>query len=268
MNKYVLGGLAVAIFTALSGCSDPCENVVCVNGGICVDGNCECPEGWQGADCSQPLSLPESGCGDLTSVNFDDHEYEVVSLGNQCWFAENLQSDQYRNGDFIPGDFDDEQWQNTTSGAQALYCNDESNLSIHGRLYNLYAVQDNRGLCPAGWHVPSDEEWKELELYLGMTQLDADEFLWRGTDQGEQMKVSPTDVPSWDGSNSCGFKGLPSGFRDYLGPYESIGSFGYWWCRLDSGLNPLTRGLGSTASTVYRFYDLSQNGLSVRCVKD
>ena len=75
--------------------------------------------------------------------------------------AENLRTSKYRNGHAIPGNLSDDEWTSAISGAQAVYDNKKANLSTYGRLYNWYAVNDPRGLCPTGWHVPTDAEWTE-----------------------------------------------------------------------------------------------------------
>jgi uncharacterized protein (TIGR02145 family) len=250
------------------GCSDPCEDVSCANGGVCVDGNCSCAEGWTGDDCTEPIETVATGCGDVSAITFDGHSYDLVQIGSQCWFAENLRSDNYRNGDAIPGNLSNSSWQNTTSGAQAVYNNDAANVGTYGRLYNWYATQDSRGLCPTGFHVPSDGEWMTLETSLGMTQSEANEWAWRGTDQGTQMKSSPTDTPSWDGSNTSGFSGLPAGLRSYDGGFNLLGDGGDWWSSSPDWGSAFYRGLDSGSSDVLRNDRDPHYGFSVRCVRD
>ena len=84
---------------------------------------------------------------------------------------------------------------------------------ITAALYNWYAVDDARGLCPSGWHVPTDGEYMTLEMALGMSESEANDTGWRGTDQGTQMKSSPSDDPSWNGTNTSGFSALAGGSR-------------------------------------------------------
>jgi uncharacterized protein (TIGR02145 family) len=224
-----------------------------------------------------PLAVIEDGsctygpaqCGGQSTVTFDGYTYNLVGIGTQCWFKENLRSDNYRNGDAIPGNLSNSQWSNTTAGAQAVYNNDAANLANYGRLYNWYATQDSRGLCPTGFHVPSDGEWMTLEMALGMTQSQANEWGWRGTDQGTQMKSSPTDSPSWDGSNTSGFSGLPAGFRSYGGDCYDLGRLGYLWSAFPVGGVAIFRSLYAGETHVYRSSSyLPQNGFSVRCVRD
>jgi uncharacterized protein (TIGR02145 family) len=139
-----------------------------------------------------------------------------------------------------------------------------ANLATYGRLYNWYAVNDSRGLCPSGFHVPSDGEWMTLEMALGMTSSQANSTGWRGTDQGTQMKTS-----SWRGTNSSGFSALPGGFRSYgSGNFSGQGTNGYWWSSSPNGTNAWLRNLSSGDSNVGRYYNYGRSGFSVRCVRD
>jgi uncharacterized protein (TIGR02145 family) len=224
--------------------------------------------------------IPDSGsCDDVATVTFDGYTYNLVAIGNQCWFKENLRSDNYRNGDAIPGNLTDDAWASTDSGAQTVYdkgasavdrgSNEEANLATYGRLYNWHAVNDSRGLCPVGFHVPTDNEWMTLEMALGMTSEQANSTGRRGTDQGAQMKASSTDSPPWDGTNSSGFSALPGGSRYYLdGFFYVLGDYGYWWSSSPSGSYAGFRYLDSGSSNVNRASDYVRSGFSVRCVRD
>jgi uncharacterized protein (TIGR02145 family) len=213
-----------------------------------------------------PLAVIEDGscsygpaqCGGASTVTFDGHTYALVGIGNQCWFKENLRSDNYRNGDAIPGNLTDSQWTSTYSGAQTVYNNDPANLETYGRLYNWYAVTNARGLCPVGFHVPTDNEWTVLENALGGSSV-----------AGTALKSSASDSPPWDGSNSSGFSALPGGFRDFSSSYFSyLGSGGYWWSSSPNVWNAWNRNLYSGYSYVARDYDSVRYGFSVRCVRD
>jgi uncharacterized protein (TIGR02145 family) len=223
-----------------------------------------------------PLAVIEDGsctygpdqCGGQPTVTFDGYTYNLVGIGTQCWFKENLRSDNYRNGDAIPGELSDAQWSSRNSGAQTVYNNDAANLATYGRLYNWYATQDSRGLCPTGFHVPSDGEWMTLEMALGMTQSQENEWGWRGSDQGTQLKAAPSDIPSWNGSNTIGFSGSPAGYRNNSGGFSLLGNFGIWWSSSPSGGNAIKRSLRSEYSGVFRSYTGPLDGFSVRCVRD
>ena len=197
-------------------------------------------------------------CGGASTVTFDGHTYALVGIGTQCWFKENLRNDNYRNGDPIPGDLTNSQWASTGTGAQAVYNNDPANLATYGRLYSWYAVNDARGLCPVGFHVPTDSEWTVLENALGGSSV-----------AGTALKSSAADSPPWDGSNSSGFSALPGGRRNYDGGnFGLLGSYGYWWSSSPSGSGAWNRYLLSGYSSVVRGNGLVRHGFSVRCVRD
>ena len=214
-----------------------------------------------------PLAVIEDGscsygpaqCGGESTVTFDGHTYALVGIGTQCWFKENLRSDNYRNGDAIPGDLTNSQWTSTGSGAQAAYHNDPVNLATYGRLYNWYAVNDARGLCPVGFHVPTDNEWTVLENALGGSSL-----------AGTALKSSAADSPPWDGSNSSGFSALPGGARDWYGSgyFDNLGFMGGWWSSSPSVSLAWFRRLYSGGSNIYRDVHGVRLGFSVRCVRD
>jgi uncharacterized protein (TIGR02145 family) len=206
-------------------------------------------------------------CGGLSTVTFDGYTYDLVGIGTQCWFAENLRSDNYRNGDTIPGDLDDSQWASTTSGAQAIYGEGTStvyagaideylNLAAFGRLYNWYSVDDSRGLCPYGFHVPSDDEWTLLENALGGSSV--------------AVTALKASSPSWNGSNSSGFTALPGGLRDFNnGSFDYQGANGCWWSSTSSEVEAARyRHLGTGYPIVGISTAGSGYGFSVRCVRD
>jgi uncharacterized protein (TIGR02145 family) len=206
-----------------------------------------------GVDCSGA-----GPCAGVSHVLFDLKVYALVEIGSQCWFKENLAADNYRNGDAIPGGLTDIQWISTTFGAQAVHNNDAATLATYGRLYNFPAVADPRGLCPTGYHVPSDDEWSTLTNSLGGENV-----------AGTALKSSPTDVPAWDGTNSSGFSALPGGYRSYNdGNFFNLGNYGYWWSSSPSGSGAGSRNLYSGNSYVYLSYNYVRNGFSVRCVRD
>jgi len=216
---------------------------------------------------------PADPCENSSTITFDGYTYELVAIGDQCWFAENLRTEHYANGDAIPGELSDSDWYETSTGAQAIYNNDDSFLSTHGRLYNWYAVDDSRGLCPSGWHVPTDAEFMTLEMALGMSESEANSTGWRGTDQGAQMKSSPSDDPFWDGTNTSGYSAMTGGFRYYEGWYYG-GTIDegqtFFWTSTPIGIGAYYRGLVGGVSEIARF-DLDndpRDGVSIRCVRD
>lgn len=211
------------------------------------------------------------GCGTITDI--DGNTYQTVKIGNQWWMAENLKSTHYRNGDPIPNVTDGATWEGLTTGAYCEYNNDINNVAIYGRLYNWYAVNDSRNIAPEGWHVASDSEWKQLEIYLGMSQTMADSDGWRGTVEGGKLKESGTAhwlSPNTGANNESGFSGLPSGYRQYDGVYQNIGLNDFFWTSTFYNISyaARSRALIWSESRINRNYFSRDWGFSVRCVKD
>ena len=198
-------------------------------------------------DCGDEESAWQ--CGD--PLEYQGYDYATVLIGQQCWFAENLRNENYENGDAIPSNLSDSEWSSTTSGAVAVYgegsstcynspgidaCAEAWSLNEYGRLYNWYAVDDARGLCPSGWHVPTDGEWMTMEMALGMSEAQANATGWRGTDQGTQMKTDYGWSNGGIGLNSSGFSGLPGGNRHSCnGNFDVAGGSGSYWSSSPSG---------------------------------
>ena len=205
--------------------------------------------------------IPVSACADLNAVTFDGHTYGLIGIGDQCWFAENLQTESYRNGDPIPSGLNNSDWALTTEGAVAVYGEGSegatANLAAFGRLYNWYAVSDPRGVCPNGWHVPTDADFSELVEFLGGSLVAA-----------LPMKSSPSDEPAWDGTNASGFSGLAGGSRTIGGEFNAVDSFGYHWSVTSTGTAAWSRRMSSGNAGVSRLSSSLRLGLSVRCVQN
>lgn len=102
--------------------------------------------------------------------DIDGNIYPFLSINGKCWMAKNLDVSKFLNGDLIPQAQSAEAWEEAGENAQPAWCyydNNPENGKIYGKLYNWYAVNDRRGICPQGWHVPSDTEWTKLINYLG-----------------------------------------------------------------------------------------------------
>jgi uncharacterized protein (TIGR02145 family) len=218
-------------------------------------------------------SVPSGSSNSVTDV--DGNTYETVTIGTQVWMKENLKVSKYRNGDAIPTNLSNTVWQNTTSGAYAIYDNNLLNDSIYGKLYNWYAVADPRGLCPVGWHVPSDHEWNILTKYLDPL---GDTTQCCSNVAGAKMKSlgnieAGTGIwyaPNSDATNSTGYTGFPGGLRLLNGTFTNIGYIGYWWSSteissIQAWLRYLYRdGSGLTRANIYG----KRSGYTVRCLKD
>jgi uncharacterized protein (TIGR02145 family) len=218
--------------------------------------------------------------------DIDGNSYKTVKIGNQIWMAENLKVEHYRNGNRIPELMDDD-WDKTTKGAYCNYRimgddnwgNDENNVKTYGRIYNGYAVDDKRGLAPNGWHIPTDDEIKELEMYLGMSKKGADSIDARGTNVGSKLADSTDLWTSVYPANNLvndtefgtsGFNFLPGGYRTDWGYCDGIGRYGCFWSSTGTNIHDYHyRELIYDDSGIYRHLGFNKKtGLSVRCIKD
>ena len=214
-----------------------------------------------GGDCEADLNndgICDWLCGD--PVSYQGYDYATVLIGEQCWFSENLRCQNYENGDEIPSYLSGNEWQNTNSGAVAVYDENASSLfalETYGRLYNWYAVVDSLGLCPIGWHVPTDGEWMVMTDFLGGPSV-----------VGGKMKTNYGWGNDGNGTNSSGFSALPGGYRDDNGGFYSAGSYGVWWSSSPSGSNSWHRALSSSNEGIFRSDVDRRNGYSIRCIQD
>jgi uncharacterized protein (TIGR02145 family) len=205
--------------------------------------------------------------------------YKTVQIGSQTWMAENLNVDKFRNGDPIPEAKTEKEWIAAAQKKQPAWCyydNDSEKGQEHGKLYNWYAVSDERGLAPYGWHIPSDIEWEFLLKNLG-------------GDSSNNYKNIPLKLKAenkWGtklkGNNQSGFSALPSGFRRGLfcgkkvrGTFTEIGTHTYFWSssfetHQKGRYLKLFIGFASSEDDIITLsFPLDPgSGLSVRCVKD
>tara|TARA_B110000459_G_C16401690_1_gene398915 strand:+ start:45 stop:695 length:651 start_codon:yes stop_codon:yes gene_type:complete len=208
-----------------------------------------------------------------TPVNYHGYDYATVLIGEQCWFAENLRTELYQNGDLISTEINLNDWINLSSGAQTSYSNDESLAQSHGLLYNWHAVMDSRKICPSGWHEPSNGEWQDLEANLGLDVSIIEMEGWRGN-VGFQLKNSGTSEMPWNGSNEVSFNGTPSGFRQLSGGsngFVGLGSRGEYWTTsnaVSDASNKISRSLDTNQEALGMSPNAPNCGFSVRCLKD
>jgi uncharacterized protein (TIGR02145 family) len=192
-----------------------------------------------------------------TVKDIDGNVYNTVIIGTQLWMTENLKTTRYRDGSPINNITDSTAWTNQTTGAYCWYDNSTSNKSTYGALYNYYAVDDSRNICPSGWHVPTDAEWTTLTDYLG----------------GESAaggKLKATKFWNTGADNSSGFTAFLGGVRaGALGIYFQINLEGYWWSGTESDATyAWTRVMIPNDSEIFRFDQDKGDGISVRCVYD
>jgi uncharacterized protein (TIGR02145 family) len=200
-----------------------------------------------------------------TIPDVDGNVYNTETIGTQIWMAENLKTTKYGNGDLI----------GTTTSAtlditgestpkyQWIYDGNQNNLDTYGRLYTWYAVTDSRGVCPTGWHLPSDAEWNTLINYSG------------GANAGDKLKETGTIhwlSPNTGATNETGFTALPSGMRyndGTNGIFKEFGSYGDWWSTTEHSLTDADGFYtGYTLDDVSGFTQSKYNAYAVRCLKD
>lgn len=208
-------------------------------------------------------------CNSCVMTDIDGNEYEIITIGDQLWMAKNLKVTHYRNGDVIPNVTNDTEWSNLSTGAYCSYGNYDSNVNPYGLLYNWLTVNDNRKLAPAGWHIPTDDEWKQLEVYLGMDDVEVDNTGYQRTSVGYKLKSTNGWRDNLNGTNSSGFTALPGGCHRNFGPFTEIGDSAYFWSSTESTATyAWCRKLNYNNETIGYIGANKRNGFSVRCVKD
>ena len=215
-------------------------------------------EGWNGFYWASLTGL-QYEVGMVTDI--DSNEYATVRIGNEYWMAENLKVTRYRDGSDIPHLIDDSLWQSANYGAYAFYNHADSLEAIYGKLYNWFAVNDTRGLCPDGWHVPDTSEWNDMYRGLGLQNEVGGYLKSRGIDLW--------DPPNTGATNTSGFTGLPAGIRNTSGGFVLERISAYWWSSTSTAF-PFAK--------IYHIYYFNTNlfiqdfvntyGLSVRCIQD
>jgi uncharacterized protein (TIGR02145 family) len=219
------------------------------------------------------LSEPCPGMPTITDI--DGNVYKTVLIDDQCWMKENLRTTRYADHSIIPLINSDQGWINLGANGARTWMNDDSATyaTLYGALYNWHAVTYPGGLCPQGWHVPSDQEWKEMELFLGMPVQHIDWNGGRGTVQGGMLKSTGTQywwTPNKAATNFSGFTALPAGARASTnGKFWDLGKRGSYWTA--TGGIPQTawaRDLDYSYGSIIRWERNTGIGYSVRCVRD
>lgn len=158
--------------------------------------------------------------------DIDSNVYKTIVIGSQTWMAQNLNSSHFENGDTIPHALTNDQW-NIIGPSYAEYPYTPKWTDVYGKLYNGYAAIDSRNICPSGWHVATDDDWKALFNYLG------------GDVTVVGQKIQETGTTHWKTdfgnstgvTNASGFTALPSGNRSSSNGAEFVGQNGWgsWW---------------------------------------
>lgn len=192
----------------------------------------------------------------MSSFGCSSEDYSEVKIGDQIWMGENLNVENYRNGDSIPQVNDKVIWGNLKSGAWCYYNNDQSNGEKYGKLYNWYAVNDPRGLAPEGWHIPNNAEFESLMIATD--------------DNGNSLKAVGQGSGIGTGSNSSGFSALLAGGRDNYsnGDFFNLDTAYFWSSSQNSpGWADIFMISGNDNNCNLAITEMKY-GFSVRCVKD
>jgi len=220
-------------------------------------------------NCTGLYICPDSNENPDDCVDIDGNVYATIQIGNQLWMAENLKTTHFQNGDDILN--------------YISYDNETSNSNIYGYLYNWYAVDDPRGICPDFFHVPSEYEWLTFEMSLGMSSYEANSSGWRGSDEGSKLAGNEclwtdgdlVDNPEFD---SSGFEALPGGchrWHDDHYDFEGMGTNTWFWTSTEyvepdnpNYTNAYIRQVTSGTSQINRDAIYALFRFSVRCLKD
>jgi uncharacterized protein (TIGR02145 family) len=229
-----------------------------------------------------------------TVTDYDGNVYNTVTIGTQVWMKENLKTTHYANGTAIPLVTGNSNWDalTTTSKAYCWYNDSVKYKDTHGALYTWAAAMNGaisvtanpsgiQGVCPTGWHLPSDAEWTQMENYLTDNGYNYDGTTGTG---GTKIAKSLASTSGWNSStntgavgntdypsyrNKSGFTALPGGSRGFDGKFYSIGYYGYWWSATEfDATYALYRNMSIYNSNVYRYFNGKELGFSVRCVRD
>jgi len=201
------------------------------------------------ASSKESYNTYELARSDAFTDTRDNEDYKWIKIGNQIWMAENL---NYK-----------------TAYGSWCYDDKESNCNTYGRLYDWETAKQ---VCPDGWHLPTDEEWKELERHLGMSVEESGEISFRGNDEGGKLKetgLTHWKAPNKGATNEGGFTALPGGYRNYNGTFYYVGNYGYWWSSTEySAAGAYSRSLRYDSASISRYSNDEELGFSVRCVRD
>jgi uncharacterized protein (TIGR02145 family) len=201
------------------------------------------------------------------SVNdIDGNTYKTIQVGSQIWMAENLRVTKFRNNTALQNISDSLGWANVYDNNSriptwAYYQNDPSYNAVYGKLYNWFAAVNTNGICPEGWHVPTDGEWTTLTNFLGGEPIAAGKMKSAGTQYWK--------IPNVEATNSSGFSALAGGLRYYYSSFDFLFDFGTWWSSTaDNDTRSWARYLSYEYGSVFRTSSIKENGFSIRCIKD
>ncbi len=208
-----------------------------------------------------------------TITDVDGNTYKTIKIGDQLWMAENLKTTKFNDGTKIPLVTDNAAWDKLKKPGFCWYNNKADNKDTYGGIYNWYVVKTAK-VCPSGWHVPTDDEWKKLEMAVGMSKATTDSTGKRGSNEGSKLAGNAelwtdgtlTSNPSF---GSSGFHLVAGGFRGGNGRFYEIDRIGNWWTTTEyNNDNSWYRGIYFYGKVITRYGLDKRSGISIRCVKD
>ncbi len=210
-------------------------------------------------------------CGDPYLDTRDGQTYNTVQIGTQCWLAENLNVGIMINGNNYQLDND--------TIEKYCYNNDPANCSTYGGLYQwdemmqYVTTQGVQGICPAGWRIASDDEWKILEgtvdSQFGVGNPEWNQYGLRGFDAGLNLKTTSGWAYGGNGTDLYDFSILPAGYRDVDSYFYDFGEYTYFWTSTeDSGMYAWSRLLYCDENGSVRVEFEEEAGFSVRCLHE
>jgi uncharacterized protein (TIGR02145 family) len=192
--------------------------------------------------------------------------------------AENLLVTRYNDGTPITNITDNTEWENTTSAAYCYYGNDDTNKIPNGAIYNWYVINPatnlGKNVCPQGWHVPTSSEWFTLQNFVDPMVTLVNAFGIQGIDFGKKMKSKTGWIVDGNGTDEFKFNGLPTGYRNTDGSFQSAGDLTYHWsvtpcnnCSPNPG-GGFASALAFNISGAWNNPHQPTNGFCIRCLKD
>jgi uncharacterized protein (TIGR02145 family) len=201
--------------------------------------------------------------------DFDGNVYPTILIGNQWWMAENLRTSTYANGDLIPNVVSSAAWDVLSTGAWCSVNNQTSNDELLGKLYNWHTTADPRNVCPIGWHVPSDEEWNELIVFLDPSYSPLTIGSAPSAASGKLKSVEGWMAPNEGANNQSGFSALPAGSRFEQDFFFGISTAAHWWSSTEAFQNNAWyRRVVNDSNMLTRSMDIINTGFSIRCLQD
>jgi uncharacterized protein (TIGR02145 family) len=209
-------------------------------------------------------------CPGTPTIIYEGQVYNTIQIFSQCWLKENLNVGTMTNGN----------QSQTNNAIKEKYCykNEPDSCAKYGGLYQweemmqYISQQGTQGICPTGWHLPADEEWKVLEGAVDNQYAIGDpewniEWDYRGFDACTNLKSTSGWYDNGNGTDLFGFSGLPGGYRFSNGDFINVGNYGYWWTSTEHDNGAWARNLNYSRTGVYRNYG-TDYGVSVRCIRD